>query len=154
MTSSCATRSTFTVFDVLITTGLSAVAVEAALRAGAVTMAGRLVTDPYAPVHRRDRVWLHNKLVRSGVVLVWRTLRLPGYERGIYPHAVVSVVPPSPSPYSATHLSEFVVSFPRPVRVVIRHHNEVCLNAASSVGEARHSCRCPFVPCVPRSVHE
>ena len=83
MTPSCAARSKFTVFDVLIASGLSAPAVEAALRAGAVTVTGRLVTDPYAPVHRRDRVWLHNKLVRSGVMLVWRTLRLPGHERGI-----------------------------------------------------------------------
>jgi hypothetical protein len=84
MTRSCATRSTFTLFDVLIATGLSAPDIDAALRAGAVTMTGRVVTDPYAPVHCcRDHVWLHNKLVRSGVVLVWRTLRLPGLGSGV-----------------------------------------------------------------------
>ena len=83
MNPGCAARSKRTVFDVLIASGLSVDTVEAALRAGAVTIAGRLVTDPYVPVRRRDRVWLHNKLVRSGVVLVWRSLRLPGHERGL-----------------------------------------------------------------------
>ena len=54
--------------------------VETALRAGVVTMTGRVVTDPYAPVGRRDRLWLHNKLVRSGAVLVSRTLSLRGHQ--------------------------------------------------------------------------
>ena len=67
-----------TVFDVLISAGLSARQAEEALRGGSVTVTGRVVTDPYTPIARRDRVWLHNKLVRAGAVLVRGSIRPPG----------------------------------------------------------------------------
>ena len=72
-----------TVFDALLSTGLSAADVDAELRSGSVTISGWVVTDAYAPVARTDRVWLRNKLVTSLVLPTVGTLRLPGHQRTV-----------------------------------------------------------------------
>jgi hypothetical protein len=71
------------VFDALLSAGLSAVDVDSELRSGSVTVSGRVVTDPYTPVARSDRVWLGNTLVTSPVMLTCGTLRLPGHQRAV-----------------------------------------------------------------------
>ena len=64
MNASGATPPTATVFDALLFTGLSAADVDSELRSGSVTISGRIVTDPYTPVGRTDRVWLRNNWSR------------------------------------------------------------------------------------------
>src|SRR3954447_11524091 len=82
MNASGATPSTATVFDALLSTGLSAADADSELCSGSVTISGRLVTDPYTPVGRTDRVWLRNELARS-VMPPGGTLRLPGHQRAV-----------------------------------------------------------------------
>jgi hypothetical protein len=82
MNASGATPPTATVFDALLSTGLSAADADSELRSGSVTISGRLVTDPYTPVARTDRVWLRNGLVTS-VMPTCGTLRLPGHQRAV-----------------------------------------------------------------------
>jgi hypothetical protein len=87
MNASGATPSTATVFDALLSTGLSAADADSELCSGSVTISGRLVTDPYTPVARTDRVWLRNELVTSPVMPTGGTLRLPGHQRAVpVPH--------------------------------------------------------------------
>src|SRR3954468_7739268 len=76
------TGTVFTVFDALLSTGLSAADADSELRSGSVTISGRLVTDPYTPVTRTHRVWLANTLVTS-VMPTGGTLRLPGHQRAV-----------------------------------------------------------------------
>jgi hypothetical protein len=83
MNASGATPPTATVFDALLSTGLSAADVDSELRSGSVTLSGHLVTDPYTPVGRTDRVWLGNALVTSPVMPTGGRLRLPGHQRAV-----------------------------------------------------------------------
>ena len=83
MNASGATPPTATVFDALLSTGLSAADVDSELRSGSVTISGRIVTDPYTPVGRTDRVWLGNTLVTSPVMPACGTRRLPGHQRAV-----------------------------------------------------------------------
>ena len=83
MNASGATPPTGTVFDALLSTGLSAADVDSELRSGSVTISGRVVTDPYTPVGRSDRVWLGNTLVRPPVMHTCGPLRLPGHQRAV-----------------------------------------------------------------------
>jgi hypothetical protein len=83
MNASGATPPTATVFDALLSTGLSAVDVDFALRSGSVTISGRVVTDPYTPLARTDHVWLRNTLVTSPVMSMGGRRRLPGYQRAV-----------------------------------------------------------------------
>jgi len=82
MNASGATPPTATVFDALLSVGLSAADADSELRSGSVTISGRVVTDPYTPVGRSDRVWLRNELARS-VMPPGGTLRLPGHQRAV-----------------------------------------------------------------------
>lgn len=82
MNASGAPPPTATVFDALMSTGLSAADADSELRSGSVTISGRVVTDPYTPVARTDRVWLRNTLVTS-VRPTSGTLRLPGHRRAV-----------------------------------------------------------------------
>src|SRR3954453_4759982 len=76
------TGTVFTVFDALLSTGLSAADVDSELRSGSVTISGRVVTDPYTPVARSYRVWLGNTLVTSPAVIpTGGALRLAGHQR-------------------------------------------------------------------------
>jgi hypothetical protein len=82
MNGSGATPPTANVFDALLSTGLAAADADWELRSGSVTISGRVVTDPYTPVGRSDRVWLRNELARS-VMPPGGTLRLPGHQRAV-----------------------------------------------------------------------
>ena len=77
------TGTVFTVFDALLSTGLPAADVDSELRSGSVTISGRVVTDPYTPVGRTDRVWLGNTLVTSHLVPTCGRRRLPGHQRAV-----------------------------------------------------------------------
>ena len=83
MHASGATPPTANVFDALLSTGLAAADADSELRSGSVTLSGRIVTDPYTPVGRTDRVWLGNTLVTSHLVPTCGTLRLPGHQRDV-----------------------------------------------------------------------
>ena len=83
MNASGATPPTATAFDALLSTGLSAADVDSELRSGSVTISGRIVTDPYTPVARTDRVWLGNTLVTSPVMPTCGRRRLPGHQRAV-----------------------------------------------------------------------
>jgi len=82
MNASGATPPTANVFDALLSTGLAAADADSELRSGSVTISGRIVTDPYTPVGRTDRVWLGNTLVTSPAVIpTGGALRLAGHQR-------------------------------------------------------------------------
>src|SRR3954451_22557065 len=78
MNASGATPPTATVFDALLSTGLSAADADSELRSGSGTISERGVYATYTPVTRTDSVCLDNTLVTS-VMPTAGTLRLPGH---------------------------------------------------------------------------